>query len=266
MMRCGVAPFLVAACGWLCCVAIAASQPAATTCQPRETSSIGEEVPNDVGSLLQMSQQSASSDVLRSSTRWGRASALSSLAATTSEASAHEMGDNFDCQEYPALCEAPFDCGRSTETASSLMSMATQGHADLHLWCVAPEYGTFIETCLVDKDLVKAAWVLYNDTKAGKYGDGETDNDAKYCFLEGHCTNTAVTTSTTLEEAERMCDYRYGDNGWTMSPDQAKSACAMGNFHCDVMYCKETYCTMPEYIKQFAHLQPETPGHLIQET
>merc|ERR1712183_376742 len=101
--------------------------------------------------------------------------------------------------------------------------------------------------------------------------------DASYCFMEGHCANTKVTLSTTLEEATHMCDKRYGRKAWTsvsftnkissptmvnqssgfrdynLTRTYALMACAMGNYHCDVIYCRETYCKNTTYSEKYHH-------------
>merc|ERR1719237_1104500 len=34
----------------------------------------------------------------------------------------------------------------------------------------------------------------------------------------------------------------------------AQMSCAMGSFHCDVAYCKQEYCSQPEFIDKYDHL------------
>lgn len=34
-------------------------------------------------------------------------------------------------------------------------------------------------------------------------------------------------------------------------------ACAMGNFHCDVLYCRETHCKKPINKQRYGHLAPK---------
>jgi len=212
----------------------------------------------------------------------------------------------FDCEKAPKLCEEPFNC--QTFNPAEIMAetiakrgLAANGEANLKLWCAAPMYQDYVHTCLVKKDLVAAAQIQYEwslTQKIGMTNVGIDEVDASYCFLEGHCTNTAVTNETTLEDSYKMCDDRYGHLGWTKFgslsfarddvPDvmQAmpkaipqiatgfhqpaitklflKAACAMGNYHCDVVYCKETYCKKPYYINKYKHLEPKAPGHLLQ--
>lgn len=268
MLPTGIVPLLAGCCGLVCCVAAAPNEPGIVSCQAPETSWSG----FDEMGMIQQSARVAAKFF----------GATDALAPATS---------SVDCHDYPELCEAPFNCD---------LDAATQADNNLYAWCSVPQYADYVTACLVDKDLVKAAWVQFNATAAGEVseldGDVLLSADASYCFLAGHCSNTAVTNSTTLEDAEQMCDDRYGHEGWSTflqaNSDRSKLkehvvkdmeihkdhfsdresasyyvklACAMGNFHCDVVYCKETYCTMPEYIERFAHLQPETPGHLIQE-
>merc|ERR1719203_2424081 len=149
-------------------------------------------------------------------------------------------------------------------------------------------------TCIQKKNLKKAGWILYEwSTQPRRLGVFD-ELDASYCFIEGHCTNTAVRDNTTAKEAEKMCNARFGHAGWAqwnlipetpaligaglamMNPKTGfhdkkitrfflKLACVMGNYHCDVMYCKETYCKKEHYIKKFKHLEPKTPGHLLRQ-
>lgn len=171
-----------------------------------------------------------------------------------------------------------------------MKTVAVDGHVNFHSWCRSPKYwSSVVKHCLVEKDLVKSAWTLYNLSKTDALPSFVPEMDASYCFIEGHCTNEAVTASTTVEQAESMCDARYGHSAWAedfgwkdlggvddpslYSNDGFKDgnltrlflklACAMGNYHCDVIYCKETYCKQPYYINKYGHLLPKVPGHLL---
>merc|ERR1719334_1813739 len=105
------------------------------------------------------------------------------------------------------------------------------------------------------------------------------DGNTRYCFLERHCTNKDITPDSTMEEGIAACDKKYGHERWTnvKFADQPKVhgdsynttedadywgmvACAMGNFHCDIIYCQETYCKMPEYIEAFGQYLGEDVG------
>lgn len=199
----------------------------------------------------------------------------------------------FDCKTYPLLCEEPFNC--QSATVFDLQLAAKQGHANLRMWCQNPQlYRTIITQCLVNKDLKRSALDLF-DWQVSYHQD---ELDASYCYLEGHCTNEEVTDNTTLKEAEEMCDKRFGHPGWTESlvPDvistwgainmdvllwkpiidpingaheheltklRAKTSCIMGSYHCDVSYCKNTYCKISYYVKKYGHLLPKIPGHLL---
>merc|ERR1719510_1460443 len=83
-----------------------------------------------------------------------------------------------------------------------------------------------------------------------------------------------VTEHTTREEADEMCNKRYGNEAWTnfghsmlgLPPSGGASedrwrfaACAMGNYHCDVFYCRVNYCQDPKYIAAFSHMTPKDP-------
>jgi len=203
----------------------------------------------------------------------------------------------FNCSKHPKMCQEPFNC-QTFSQAEVLLAMTTglarYGKANLRSWCIAPDYEDYIHTCIVKKDLVTAGEIQYNWTINKR--DGIDELDGSYCFIEGHCSNTAVTNETTLEESYAMCDDRYGHDAWTKfgrtdlvlpyvlaqrNPKSAShtngfhnptlvkgflmAACAMGNYHCDVMYCKATYCKKPHYIERYSHLLPKAPGHLIQQ-
>mmetsp|Transcript_33485 Transcript_33485/g.77821 ORF Transcript_33485/g.77821 Transcript_33485/m.77821 type:complete len:267 (+) Transcript_33485:50-850(+) len=208
------------------------------------------------------------------------------------------MPKPFNCTENPFMCEAPYNCHtklNAAERTKKLKTMATDGHPNLHTWCNAPQYiPSLVRTCLRDHNLKLSAQKVYTATVKKRFGPFTAELDASYCFMEGHCTNTAVTYDTTLEDAEKMCDYRFGHKGWAVNfgyNDMVgiafskpggmtvnngftnprltklflKAACAMGNYHCDVIYCKDTYCSMPNYTEKYQHLLPKTPGHEIRQ-
>lgn len=53
--------------------------------------------------------------------------------------------------------------------------------------------------------------IMYRtQAKAGLVGKATVDFDAQYCFIVGHCENTAVNDTTNIAEGEKMCDKRYG--------------------------------------------------------
>jgi hypothetical protein len=199
-----------------------------------------------------------------------------------------EIKGGFTCSSYPALCAAPFDCQTydGPEGLTMDAAIAKDGSPNLHSWCRMPQYHEFLSQCVVEKDLVKAGHTQYENTKAGKHGPDTFQLDGSYCFIEGHCLNQAVHQDTSLDEAAAQCDGRFGHAEWTTFGDphshESKSfvymsqkmfrlnqsngfpsqeytrgylllACAMGNYHCDVMMCKETYCKDPEMIKKHGH-------------
>jgi len=191
---------------------------------------------------------------------------------------------HFNCTGNPALCKAPFNCQHATPSSNpsvSIMPVAKNGHANPSSFCALPKYFYYIRTCLVNRDFTRAAKIHYQSELRA----GVSEVPASTCFLEGHCSDKFVNENTTLEEAEKMCDARFGHAGWAqwspgmdaglaqlMNPfirnavpnsglrDQkitsyfTKLACAMGNYHCDVMTCKETYCNNPYYIEKYGSL------------
>jgi len=217
-------------------------------------------------------------------------------AVAASQAPPGSSGFNFNCTKNPLLCEAPFNCGNFNEAEYMTMQMrgfAPEGHSNLRTWCFSADYEKYMHACIVEKDLVKAAHIQYQWSVDKHNTTGVDELDGSYCFIEGHCTNAAVTTKTTQEEADRMCDERYGREEWSQMGKLTKLlefpkmdeksgskttgfhdpkvtevflklACAMGNYHCDVMYCKETYCKNPYYVRKYGHQLPRTPGHLLQ--
>lgn len=196
--------------------------------------------------------------------------------------SGHERQPVFDCAAFPELCQAPFNCDQhdlGKEVGQVLAKGMGYHGVNLPLWCFAPQYAPYASQCVAG-DLDRAGKTLFELTKAGTFGENVLEMDASYCFIDGHCTNSEVTNSTTLEEATRMCDERFGREAWvhagnllstlksTMtsplpnangftSQEQTRPfllfACAMGNYHCDVRYCHETYCKDEYYIRKYSH-------------
>jgi len=198
--------------------------------------------------------------------------------------------DRFDCEKYPHMCQEPFNChvvDPLPAFAGAVIQGVAHNGANLRFWCLAPGYQDFVHQCLVEKDLVKAGHTQFEQTKSGKFGEHVYEVDGSYCFIEGHCLNTAVTENTTSAEASKMCDARFGHERWTSfgslgSKDTLEfvkqksdffskgnqsngmpgnelttgfllAACAMGNYHCDVMYCRETYCKQKDLREKFSH-------------
>jgi len=191
------------------------------------------------------------------------------------------------CSTYGGYCQPPFDCHK-TDTEKEGARRAAEGTAadgkpNYKTWCISPEYLPFITRCAAG-NLVEAGQVQYHLTSSGAFGPYTMELDGSYCFIDGHCVNDAVTNSTTVEEASKMCDERFGHEAWTKygasnSPPEDTigygaveivdprngftsgtqtrpyllAACAMGNYHCDVVYCKETYCKEPYYVQKYGH-------------
>eukprot|EP00930_Biecheleria_cincta_P079120 TRINITY_DN6683_c0_g1_i1.p1 TRINITY_DN6683_c0_g1~~TRINITY_DN6683_c0_g1_i1.p1 ORF type:complete len:276 (+),score=48.78 TRINITY_DN6683_c0_g1_i1:90-917(+) len=198
-----------------------------------------------------------------------------------------EIKGGFDCFSYPAFCAEPFNCQTYGPRHLTMdAAIAKGGNPDLQSWCAMPQYHEYVSQCVVEKDLMKAGRTQYENTKAGKHGKDTFQMDGSLCFIEGHCLNQAVHQDTTLDEAAAQCDDRFGHAEWTSmgdpqnhvtmnflsysskihnlnqslgfpGPEYARGytllACAMGNYHCDVMYCKETYCKDPEMIQKYRH-------------
>lgn len=173
--------------------------------------------------------------------------------------------------------------------------LAVNGHANPRSWCMLPRFGPYIDECQKG-NLVKAGHAQFDRITSPDHPEfgAMVKYDASYCFIEGLCTNTAVTTNTTLAEAETMCDERFGHNTWVhftgwdvvkvwvpsllsgklgdttgfqdkAAPEAfAKAGCAMGNYHCDVIYCQAVYCQDAYYVQTYGHLQPHVNTSLDQ--
>lgn len=204
----------------------------------------------------------------------------------------------FPCKQFPYMCTAPLNCHEVS--LAEMFPLSIDGHANLRTWC-NPFLSLFWESlakeCIVNSNLEKSGNDLYD---LQSYFMAQ-EVDASYCFLEGHCSNMEVNPNTTIEEAEKMCDKRFGHDGWTgnffmsdipplvtrsfldtislIPPIEpfngiheqkftrffAKLACVMGNYHCDVQYCKQTYCQIKHYQRKYMHLLPSISGHEIQD-
>jgi len=193
----------------------------------------------------------------------------------------------FDCTGREVYCEAPFNCNSQTQEtmariADPFKPIAVHNKTNLLSWCGNPTYQSgIVDTCLAKGSPSAAGYITYDVQKAG----GALDADASYCFIEDFCRETRVSDNTTIADAEALCDERYGDawrthtnaehaaimladtsDGWNFlvqgqRPPTSRSfamlACAMGNFHCDVLYCKETLCNQQVYQDKYLHWQPK---------
>jgi len=198
-----------------------------------------------------------------------------------------ELG-KFDCARYPSLCQAPFNC-HEVDTADLRRWLqdgpAASGTPNYKLWCAIPHYQAYASRCAAG-DLSGAGKIQFQMTNSGYFGQHVKELDGSYCFMEGHCANTNVTNTTTALEAVQMCDDRFGREAWstwgslsTPSEDQlgthfptdmsggytsqaqtrptVLAACAMGNYHCDVLSCRETYCKEEYFVNKYGRLLKE---------
>uniref|UniRef100_A0A7S1RVD6 Uncharacterized protein n=1 Tax=Alexandrium catenella TaxID=2925 RepID=A0A7S1RVD6_ALECA len=176
------------------------------------------------------------------------------------------------CALYPLACQAPFSCDKPPNEKEELKRLRKAialegGHANLHAWCSSvfqADYIEYVDQCL--KGNMEAAVTIIYKTQKQLQPDGSLlKADADYCASAGLCDVPEVTVNTTLAQAERICDRRYTHAAWTtlstqdlrevshiMTPNTApvwgQLACAMGNFHCDVVYCRTKHCK-PEQLR-----------------
>lgn len=197
-------------------------------------------------------------------------------------------GSHIDCQSQPYMCEEPFNCDKEPpEHELQRSQIATlDGHADFSAWCDSP-YMAAAKECS-SRNMTEYGRIMHQiQVKLSMGGRGIESMDAHYCFSFGHCDNHEVTESTTLQEAEAMCDRRFGHHEWAFLtfdeamknlaffPDGdlhlgsdmnmylgpraeysfAQMSCAMGSFHCDVMYCQQEYCNQPEFKDKYDRLR-----------
>jgi len=208
--------------------------------------------------------------------------------------SSNVTADAVDCGAYPMFCDAKLDCAArpltDADKAELDLRLATQdGHANPRSWCYGyPMYATSVQKCIVDNDPLAYAREMYLAQSELRL----LDADATYCFAVGHCNNTLLTPNATIQEAETVCDQQFGHERWTnagwrdmervlkvayayesgqvsvesatwaervtlmknLSAVSAITACAMGNFHCDVAYCHVNYCQNEVYRARFGNL------------
>lgn len=180
------------------------------------------------------------------------------------------------CAKYPYLCAAPLHCDNAFVEEwepnwwmSGLITVYREPNYKPFCKMEYSKMSVFAE-CLVNKD-----WKTFAQKRQAEVVEkGEEDFDASYCFLAGHCSNTAITYATTGDEAKGHCSDEYGHHWETvnygMLPKRAnpKSAlnnatearlfgmvsCATGIYHCDVLRCQETWCNDERYTKIYENL------------
>ena len=152
--------------------------------------------------------------------------------------------------------------------------ITTSGQPNLLSWCYfQTSWDTVVKSCLVDHDLLRSARQIFHQA-VQKHPQEEAD--ASFCFMNGLCQDPDLSANSTLAEATNVCDRRYPEpQGWKsigfddpalkeptgsmkLAEAKAKVACAQGGYHCQAVYCQETYCKMDEYKQKFAHYSQET--------
>lgn len=182
---------------------------------------------------------------------------------------------NSNCSLLPEICEAPFNCHMKREEKRVYAS--ADGHADYSNWCGGIHMYPAVH-CQRGR-LRKYARSLHYIQKA--WSLAVENLDAHYCFALGHCDDEEITENTTLSQMEAICDKRFGHSAWTQMQkwepvpadyenstygpylnaqaerNFAMIACAMGNFHCDNVYCKQEYCLSPEFRARWGDHRPK---------
>lgn len=198
-----------------------------------------------------------------------------------------------DCEQYPMFCDPKVNCAgkpvSNAERHSLEKRLATPtGHANPRAWClIYPLHAMSLQKCVLESNPLGYAEECY----AQQEKLGLVDADAVYCFAAGMCNNTEVTLDTTVQQSEAICDHDFGRNKWlnigwkdfndmmdrakkllanygqmnltdyelfTIAQREAKIsaevACAMGNYQCDVFYCKQKFCTNDHWRTKYGNL------------
>merc|ERR550525_1030583 len=178
-----------------------------------------------------------------------------------------------NCKTMPFACEEPFNCHRKHREHKTTIA-TKDGFPDYSEWCGAKkELLSAISNC-VNGHLKTYAVTLHKAQDAhSEYAD------AHYCFAWGHCDNTDVQTNTSIYDAPDICDKHLGHDTWALYDRRepnffdsvfakqgfftevgllhiAKKACAMGTYHCDVVYCQMEYCHNPWWRDLFNDVRP----------
>jgi len=179
---------------------------------------------------------------------------------------------HFNCSAEPVLCEPPFNCHKQKLVTASLA--LADGRPNYSTWCESPDMLAALKCQRCDlegygRELHKAQLsipVIGRATKVVGY---------HYCFAFGHCDNVEVTLRTRVREAEAMYDQKFGQLWRRLAREEpgvvvqglvpgrysrdfnkseacfAELACAMGNYHCDMKYCRQEFCHSPEFVTKY---------------
>eukprot|EP00420_Gonyaulax_spinifera_P017345 CAMPEP_0197894582 /NCGR_PEP_ID=MMETSP1439-20131203/35903_1 /TAXON_ID=66791 /ORGANISM="Gonyaulax spinifera, Strain CCMP409" /LENGTH=272 /DNA_ID=CAMNT_0043514947 /DNA_START=81 /DNA_END=899 /DNA_ORIENTATION=- len=180
----------------------------------------------------------------------------------------------FNCTAMPEMCQEPFNC-QDPPILELGVQIAQNGHPYYGYWCRCwADYLPIIEECQAHDRLDKYLEMTIPLQEAR----GLADNDASFCFNSGVCEDTEVSSHTTMEEMENVCDERWP--GWRsvgfknltyeawaraglmdpytriLTPGatepaavMAKVHCAIAEIKCEFLACKEHYCKQPKYIE-----------------
>ena len=174
------------------------------------------------------------------------------------------------CEKSPYMCAEPFDClnvsGQVKSAQHYQQHPASPEGVDVHAWCYQPLWWEpAVLPCLVEKDLLDYAKKMYENAQKHALDKHLDQIHTAYCLQVGYCENHEVTVNTTLAEAQGICDEWFPEpNGWRsqgvpfmppisqynkeVATNFAKYSCAIGTFHCDAIYCRETYCQMEQLL------------------
>jgi len=186
-----------------------------------------------------------------------------------------------DCRASPKLCQAPMMCQEPLLDPSKPLAMG--GQPNYHSWCGLPHEKAAVE-CVAGNFSGYATLMHEAQKTTGNgvmlmgrtLGRGIDSISAHYCSSIGHCDDTIVTPSTTMDDMVAMCDKTFGREQWekmtandimTIMQQKdmggavefdtgfknphltheahiqlAKMSCAQGSLHCDILYCKQEFC------------------------
>lgn len=196
-----------------------------------------------------------------------------------------------NCVKEPQYCGSPLFCEQGLPQASDVVQwfyqLAHNGQANVKTWCMTRAFSdSIVKECLWKRDLLTNGRRSLEEQAANHIDE----IDASYCFIAGYCKKddqgqwaVPVANNATLQDGVELCDAKFGRARWTdefgikdviwslwlatvfhggidktcgfLDRDTpmmfAKLGCAMGNFHCDMVYCRTSYCENNYYLSRY---------------
>lgn len=190
-----------------------------------------------------------------------------------------------NCSQNPLTEDDRKAIGKQLATAD--------GHVNYRTWCLAyPMYATSVQNCIVEGDVKGYAQSMFEAQKKLKLLDADAIYcfSAGHCNKTEVTDSTSLASTTEAECDSRYGHKQWTSVGWTdftavlaraldvgkthQIPKEwkvtgwsslvklarheadisAMTACAMGNYLCDLSYCHANYCQNPQYRERFGNL------------